>query len=264
MKSLAIFTYTLLILFFLYIDKLSAQKLPNIQDQSKWLPSNVKIDGKFTEWNDVLMAFQKSNHLEYTIAHDSTRLYLAFRSADKATTAKILAGGISLLINNSGKKAKDQGPEITFPVTHSSYEAGSVPGAVRANFSILTDSVAIVYAITQFKEIKLTSVPEFPDGILSIYNQDGVKTKLSYNGNALTGEYIVPLKLLGITALGSSFVYNIKLNGVKMPASNIGGVPPPPLSLPPGRSPNSMFGIAIEVQTPTNFEGKYLLTNKDK
>lgn len=262
MKNHALLAYTIGCLIFMYGNNLFAQKLPNTQSQSKWLPATVKIDGKLTEWNDTLMAFQKSNHLEYTIASDSTRLYLAFRSHDKATTAKIMAGGISMMINTSGKKTKNEGPEITFPVGNASY-SNVGGGALRQDFAILTDSAAIVGAMVKFKEIRLTRVPEITDQTLSIYNEYGVKMQLRYAAGALTGEYIIPLKLLGINKIGTAFSYNIKLNGVALPSFNSAGVPAPPPGMPANRSPGSDQSIVYEINTPTDFWGNYTLLGSE-
>ena len=99
----------------------NAQKQPNVQKESQMLPAETNIDGKLNEWPETLNAYNKATRMEYVLANNDDDLYLAIRSKDVGTTAKILAGGVTLNISPSGKK-NDDGPSITFPLTNSGYE----------------------------------------------------------------------------------------------------------------------------------------------
>ena len=233
-----------------------AQKLPNIQSGSKLLPENTKIDGKLGEWQDVLQAYNKATRIEYTLADDAQQLYLAVRSKDVASTAKILAGGLTLNINLAGVKQANA-PSITVPVTNSGY-ALTPSGAVKGNFSVLTDSFKIVTAIKQFKFIKALNFKGIQDTLLSIYNEQGIQSKMTYDNGTFVCEILIPKHFIGLTGLAKPFAYQIKLNGVPIPHI-AGGPPPPPLTAPPNWLPSDPRHISKEVEAPTDFRGEYTL-----
>ncbi len=232
------------------------QKLPNVQSVSRLLPTKVSIDGKLMEWQDVLTAYNKATRMEYVLANDADNLYLAIRSKDVGTTAKILAGGVTLNINTSGKKVAT-GPSITYPLTSSDYTV-SPTGSVEANFSVLKDSLAITKAIKEFKLIKVNNLYGVQDSVLSIYNEVSIKTQTGYNNGTLVCEIMIPKKLLGLVDLSIPFTYQIKLGGVVVPS--LPGVPPPPPTAPnPNRAPTSNANIMAEIREPTYLWGEYTL-----
>ncbi|GAB3924951.1 hypothetical protein [Mucilaginibacter myungsuensis] len=173
-------------------------------------------------------------------------------------TAKILAGGVSFIIVGKGDK-KLVGPAITFPFPDSGY-AVSPEGRVRPRFPILKDSVTIVGAIPQLKEMKVLNFAGITDSVLSIYNEYGIKAKLKYEGNALVCEMLIPRALLGLDDAATKFAYQIKLTGVKPPPAS-SGAPPPPMGVPAGRAP-LMFNILDEINSVTYFSGEYGLAVK--
>ena len=243
----------------------TAQQLPNIQAGNQWLPQTAQIDGKLSEWNGSLKAYNKATRVEYTIANDNKNLYLAIRSKDKTTTAKILAGGISFMLNSSGKNT-NAGSRITFPATNSTY-VWSKDGFPVANFELLSDSVAIRNAILQFKEIKALRFKGVSDSLLSIYNEYNIYSKLAYTSETLICELAIPLNLIGLSPEGSAaFAYTISLNGVSVPAPPKGVMPPPPpppIIMEPGKNqaPGSYINHA-EIDYPTDFSGTYNLLKK--
>nr|WP_294793398.1 hypothetical protein [uncultured Mucilaginibacter sp.] len=248
----------ILLLIFLSAACISAdaQKLPNVQSVGKLLPENAKIDGKLTEWQDVLQAYNKTTRIEYTLADNAGQFYLAVRSKDVASTAKILAGGITLNINIPGVKQANA-PSITVPVTNSGY-ALTPSGDVKANFSVLTDSLKIVAAIKQFKFIKALNFKGLQDTLLSIYNEQGIQSKMTYDNGTFVCEILIPKQFIGLAGLSKSFTYQIKLNGVPSPPI-AGGPPPAPLTAPPNWLPSDPRHINLEVRTPTYLRGEYTL-----
>src|SRR4051812_27283145 len=94
------------ILFFAGINpSAQAQKTTNIQETAVWAPDNIKVDGKLNEWNDSFQALNKATQVYYTLANDDKNLYLVIRSANQNSANKIVAGGLNLTINNTGKKS---------------------------------------------------------------------------------------------------------------------------------------------------------------
>ena len=51
-----------------------AQKLPNKQEISFQAPTNIKIDGKASEWNNQFLAYNNATDIYYTIANDDKNL----------------------------------------------------------------------------------------------------------------------------------------------------------------------------------------------
>ena len=236
----------------------TAQQLPHIQTGNQWLPATSQIDGKLSEWKGMLQAYNKATRMEYTMANDNKNLYLAIRSTDKAITAKILAGGISFLLNTSGKNNVNERPVITFPATNSIRTSGTN----SQSFKILTDSTDIRKAILNLKGIKTLRYKGITDSLVSIYNPYGIKTKLSYSNKALIAELIIPLNLIGLSYEESAaFTYTIRLNGVPYPIYRGEGVSPPPMGAPKDRNPEPYL-IADEVRSPTYFSGQYNLLKK--
>src|SRR4051812_45517244 len=81
----------------------ASKKLKDVQVNNLFAPSPVKIDGKLKEWTDF-QAYNKNTHLFYTIANDDKNLYLVIKTSDMTASAKIVAGGVTLLVNTEGKK----------------------------------------------------------------------------------------------------------------------------------------------------------------
>ena len=249
-------TCTLFFLLLFFCITASAQKLPNIQSGSKLLPQSTKIDGKLSEWQDALQAYNKATRIEYTLADNEDNLYLAIRSKDVASTAKILAGGITLNLYIPGIKQANAA-SITVPVTNSGY-ALTASGTVKSNFSVLTDSLKIAAAIKQFKFIKVLNFNGLQDTLLSIYNEQSIQTKMTYDNGAFVCEILIPKTFIGLVGLSKPFAYQIKLNGVPSPQL-AGGPPPPPLTAPANWLPSDPRHISLEVRSPTDLRGEYTL-----
>ena len=249
----------LLFTLFLSIGLAHAQKLPNVQSGGQLLPAKISIDGKLNEWPNGLNAYNKALRIEYVLANNDNYLYLAIRTKDVGTTAKILAGGLTLNINTSGKKS-DNGPTITFPLTNSGYTI-SETGATKQNFKVLVDSSAIVKAIKELNLMKVNHLPGVQDSVLSIYNVEGIKAKMLYDNTTLVCEMMIPKKLLGLVDLSTPFAYHLKLDGVVKPYFT-GGAPPPPLMPNPKRSPTHISNITAEISVPTGFWGEYAMAKQ--
>ncbi len=227
------------------------------QDQSQWLPSEAKADGKLTEWEGKLSAYNKSTRLSYLMANDETRLYLAVQSVDIAIIAKVMAGGITLTLDFTRKK-KDDGPSLTFPRTTLGYTARPDGNKVSQDFRILRDSVTINAAIRDFGEIKVLRFTGVTDSIQSIYNDLEIRTKMTYAQGTFVYELIIPRSLLARSDRSGDFDYRVRLNGVPDPIDN-----PLPPGAPAGTKPGSLSAISAEIRSPTYFWDRYrLLTRK--
>jgi len=204
------------------------KKLPTIQLSNMWAPSPIKIDGKLNEWNDNFQAYNKSTRIFYVIANDDKNLYLAVKATDFTTTAKIIAGGVTLAINKQDKKNEKDAYSFTFPVIENPQRlSGGFSNRIeQRNAGADSELMKTIHerTILAAKVIKVLGVKGITDTLISIYNEHGIKAAINFDNDGITYELKVPLKLLDLSVdEAKEMAYNIKLNGLQL---NLGGGPP--------------------------------------
>jgi hypothetical protein len=272
----------------------NAQKLSSVQEVGVLPPANIKIDGKLNEWNDTFQAYNKSTMLYYTLANDDKNLYLAIKCSSQVASSKIIAGGISFIVNSAGKKSDKDAGIVIFPVANISGGldlARSIKpvGATGGPTAIDTIETNILHkeAISAAKEVKLQGIKEITDSVVSVYNDYGIKAALNYDAKwNLVYELAIPIKYLNIKE-GVPFAYSIKLNGIQTnnnqpvaPSLSTGGgaignpdrdtrvqtVTFVPTTVGPGsaggRGATSPMDDMQSMTYPTDFWGKYILVKK--
>ncbi len=224
----------------------NAQKLPKVQQESIYAPTNIKIDGKATEWDNKFQAYNVSNHLFYTLSNDDKNLYLIVFATDDITYSKIIYGGVTLTVADiANKKNKIT---VTYPVSPMSTSNSILLSAHHFDFVANNGKEALMNSINShcaaaFKEIKVSGIKGIDDPVSSIYNAQGIKaTVLFDNKMAFTYELALPLKYLDFAT--DHFRYNIMLNGRTLPED-------PRISYPPNY-----------LDSPTDFSGEYTLAKK--
>src|SRR6478752_6195238 len=65
---------------------------------------NHTTDGNIDEWKQEKFETDKETHIQYTIDHDATNLYLAIKVSDQAMQMKLMRQGMSLYLDKNGKK----------------------------------------------------------------------------------------------------------------------------------------------------------------
>lgn len=233
----------------LFPAQLYSQKLPNVQMAGLAPPTNLRIDGKMNDWNNKFMAFNKNVSLSYSLANDEKFLYLAVQADDVTVIKKILAGGVTFIINTKEKKEKDA-ISITFPFITAEQERnmGKLRGEsvrsmkedwgndLKKQVRIL-DSISYLnnrVFIDRLKEIKVEGISQMSDNIISIYNEQGILARALFDkdGN-FNYELAVPLAYIPQPANQRIISYSIKLLGTtannlpRAPLTLIGPPPPP-------------------------------------
>ncbi|HEY0246496.1 MAG TPA: hypothetical protein VGC01_13090 [Mucilaginibacter sp.] len=221
MKKLTLLTF-LLSPYLLFAQE---GKLKNVQTTSVWSPAKIKVDGNLSEWDDTFQAYNGTTKLFYTISNDDKYLYLVVKSIDLPNNDKIVAGGITLTINTDGKKKEKDAFSLTYPVIP---RAGrGQRGAGGRGFgrqAAPPDSAAIVAAhkqtVASAKEIRVLGFKDITDTLISIYNEYSIKAAIGYDGvGNYDYELAVPLKELNISSANAKDIaYNIKVNGIEVPA----------------------------------------------
>jgi len=216
----------------------SAQKVNELQEVSILAPHAIKIDGKNFEWKDSDFSVNKRTSISYVMSNDDKNLYLVIKSTDVPNNTKILAGGITLLINTDGKKNEKGSVALTYPLVNRANMRGQGGNMRRIGGfggggggqqnAKERDSMMAAMQKTQLalvKEIKISGMKTTPDTLISIYNEYGIKAFANIEkDNSFFYELAIPLDALGISKdIPKEFAYNIKLNGLQLPGLDGGG-----------------------------------------
>ncbi len=81
--------------------------------QTRWSPGPVKVDGDMTEWASGSTVYFEDLGVQLGLSNDSQNLYVLFRFSNQAWARAIRRGGVTLWLDNSGKKNKDLGIRYT-------------------------------------------------------------------------------------------------------------------------------------------------------
>ncbi len=227
-----IFSSPLLVCCFL---NAAAQKLPNVQTASIRAPTNIKIDGKTTEWNNKFQAYNHATDVFYTVSNDDIKLYLTVQATDQLVINKIMSGGVTFTIQKSGKKTDKGGISVTYPlfdkknmpfvhvsgggggmaITDEVAGGGSINSRPANSKEFQGDSIMHIYnkSLEAAKYISVTGIKTL-DSLTSVYNTEGVRVaQLFDNQMRYTYELAIDLKLLGLQANDASkFAYHISIN----------------------------------------------------
>jgi hypothetical protein len=81
----------------------------NTEVQSHWSAEPVKVDGEMTEWPSGSTVYFEDSGVQLGLRNDSQNFYILFRFGNQAWARAIRMGGLTLWLDNSGKKKKDIG-----------------------------------------------------------------------------------------------------------------------------------------------------------
>jgi len=221
---------TFVIINLFIVIKVTAQKLPSKQDVSVNAPSNVKIDGKSTEW--AFQAYNKATSLYYVIANDSNNLYLSIQASDPLIIQKIISAGIKFTISDLMKKDNSHQISISYPVIDNKNKFNinlkNIPEIVPGSEISIKKADSFMNANNnrlneKSKFIMVKGIKEL-DTLISVYNDDGIKA-ISQFDNKMVYTYEMSLNfnyLKKIIIDGDKFFYNIMINEVTL--DNINGL----------------------------------------
>ncbi len=260
----------------------NAQKLPNVQPTGIYAPNNVKIDGKATEWNNQLQAYNKSTSLYYTLANNAEDMYLTIQAKDKVTLQKAIGGGITLTLTSKEKSANTV--SITTPYLLGSNRS-KITQKINIQDTLMEADLPVLNNVisTNFKHISIKGIAAIPDSTISVYNEYDIKIAAKIDINkAYTCELAIPLKYISqVIDTTGAFNYNLKLNGMKSEAIVIKDGPNNNSNVAVAGPQRQMGGITVgdgvmvvgtarsvygaspmELMTPTDFSGTYTLAKK--
>jgi len=215
-----------------------AQKLPTTQQVSLRAPDKLKIDGKATEWNNQLQAYNKATDIFYTIANDDENIYLVVQAVNPRIVQKIINVGLTFTVSNTGKKNEKENVSFTYPLLDIStggqilYNAGAMKKSDLApprppNMPVRDDTVKYSLnhtdSLTRIanrllannaNKIKITGIAEFGDEPISVYNENKIKIAAMFDNGTYTYELAIPLKYLNLSVNDTKkAAYGIRIDG---------------------------------------------------
>ena len=263
---------TVTVVFSIVVFAAHAQKLPKVQNTSVRAPENIKIDGELTEWNGQFQAYNRGNHIYYTVSNDDNNLYLTAHMDDIVGSGKIFKGELTFTIVPSTKKADKL--SITFPaipkrrtteieqigdgpLVYKILKSDTVGNKLKID-SLISLSNNLIQKV--YSQIQVTGIPGINDSLVSVYNTQGIKVGASVDRRMRYNyELAIPLRYLNAIINNSkSFKYNIKLNANStVEAKGFQSFAPPMLNVTPQSDPDGLF-----LNYTTDFSGEYPLAKK--
>lgn len=270
---------TFVFLFWVGIAITQAQSLPNVQQHSLRPPSDIKIDGKATEWHGKFQAHNNATNIYYSLCNDDNNLYLVIQANDPDVLTKITNRGISLTIYPTGKKTEKDKISIIYPVFDLQYgnkpnirfsNAGGLTANQRAAIASNPDSILMVAnkkLHDSEKYIRTSGIPEV-DTLISVYNDQGIVAREGFEkGMVYTYELSLPIKYLNISAVSPEKIpYHIIIEGINIGADygmKVTTMPDgtPLVSFSSGSVMVSKDHLPV-VTSATDFWGEYTLAKK--
>jgi len=211
---------TFLLLSALVFLQANGQRLPNVQQIGVKLPANVKIDGKATEWNDQMQAYNTTSDISYTMANNNELLYLVIQAKDVNIINTIFGYGFELAIHRGGRKDEKDKIAVTYPLNPNqwanTFRKTDVSGdtAVSAATERMNTNNS---KITKLKKLIVSGIPGMDT--ISVYNDAGILAACQFDIKGVyTVEMAIPLKLLGLKRDSeSTFTYHMALTGYVAP-----------------------------------------------
>lgn len=197
----------------------TAQKLPAVQQIRLRAPSNIKIDGKATEWDNKFQALNKVTNLYYTLANNNEFIYLIVHCKDGNDIFRICYYGFTFSINNQKKIGGADLVSIQFPFDREKghpliYNPHGVPidtSAVIMESDMISNNKSLpkLHRYIKVKGIKGMDT-------LSIYNDTGIRVAEAMDRNKnYTLEIAIPIKYITFLKAGVSKInYNVQINAV--------------------------------------------------
>lgn len=197
----------------------NAQKLPTVQKISLRAPSNIKIDGKATEWDNKFQALNKVTNLYYTLANNDEFIYMIVHCKNGNDIFRICYYGFTFSINNQKKIGGTDLVSMQFPFDQEKGHPLSLNyrGVPIDTSVILIESDMISNNKNlpkQHRSIKIKGIKGLDT--LSIYNDTGIRVAEAMDRNKnYTLEIAIPIKYISFLKAGVSKInYNIQINSI--------------------------------------------------
>jgi hypothetical protein len=186
--------------------------------QSRWQLAKIVTDGHNSEWRKPLNLYDAITGLLFTIANDSTNLYLCFTNNDERKVAKLMKAGWSIEIFSKDKNNKFDAT-IIFPAVQMINDPGKDEGVANSE-SVNFKNETAIYRIN----VQTVNTNGFvtANGDIPVLNTNGINIGIgSDSTQKIIFELAIPLKELqaqGNVQLNEEMALNITVHKLKKPA----------------------------------------------
>lgn len=203
--------YLILINFIFLSFRISAQ-----DSQANWKTA-VVVDGSANEWKVPLRFYSTYAALFFSVANDSTNLYLCIQANDEKTQMKIARAGMKIKFAAKGNLKCDA--SVDFPIGTKQEPTPSTEVEVPKHSSIKEKRTTMLAQNVSLSAKGFAT----QNGILPIKNNEGIQTAIDWNEeDKMTYELSVPLKELfglGFTLkeMTKALTITIEINALTRP-----------------------------------------------
>ena len=81
--------------------------------ETHWSEKSIQVDGHITDWTGIPTTYFEESAVQLGFANDSEELHILFRFSNEMWARLIRMGGLTLWLDNSGKKNKEFGLRYT-------------------------------------------------------------------------------------------------------------------------------------------------------
>lgn len=196
---------------------------------SVWQSKTVTADGNAKEWPVPLSFFDSNAKIEYTFSNDNQNVYACMKVANERVQRKIIAGGMEIWIDTTGKGKKQVG--VSFPLPNPEVGGGEPSSETQ---DLRLDHAALKRKFfNEPKELLLTGFKSPQGGITSLEIKNGITLSINWDStNTMIYEAIIPFKtfykeMLSPADSAKIFGFTVIVNGLpapKTPTQNGGSV----------------------------------------
>jgi hypothetical protein len=164
-----------------------------LSQDAGWQRQPLVIDGSDAEWIKPLPYYDKKEKVSYAVTNDKNNLYIMLSARGTDEQEKILAGGLTVWINNQAEKANSEAVGIAYPTGHKPSRESAIMNQARPDLypekQHSTEDDLAAYTLYGFS--KEETVQNYTTGQT---NPEGVQVKIGFNSlGELIYEAMIPL-----------------------------------------------------------------------
>ncbi len=194
----------------------TAQKLPNVQTDGLRIPTNIKMDGKTTEWNNKFQAYNTATSLYYTMANNAEFVYLTAHTKDPEVIKRMTYNGFTFEVyKNDNQQIKDL-VSITVPNSGNKYFSLNFSKPTGDDTPLEKNILKSNNELLQkFHKLMIVKGIKGLDTV-AVYNDAGIAFAEAFDSNGdYTMELQLPIQFIKfLPGDNPKFSYHMSINGI--------------------------------------------------
>ena len=160
-----------------------------------WSAEPVQIDGQMTEWAGKPTNYLGKSGVQLSLRNDSENLYVLFRFSNQEWARLIRMGGVTLWLDNSGKKKKDFGIRYTGgPSPSEMQKTGTGEGGFWDNLTSEQKARLMKQQETMAKQLKVVYKKSGQEISIPANDSGGPAASFASPQGIYTYEFRIPLQ----------------------------------------------------------------------